>query len=313
MKVLVTGASGFVGSHAVQALVEASRSVVGAARSLPKRSRFVAEAHYVSGVDVGDPATLTPALFDGIDAVVHLVGIIREKGPSQTFRRIHVDGTRNVVEAARRSGSVRKIVFISAIGASLDAPAEYSRTKAQAEAIVAAGGIDYVILRPSIILGAGGEFSEQIKDLVLHGGLPVRLPFPFIPVPGSGRNLFQPVHAGDLMRCIAASLATNAADNSIVEIGGSTRVSFEQILDSFAHRLGVRKPKLHAPVPLLMLVAPLMELLPTPPVTRDQLRNLSRDNICDIDGMREKFGVSPLSFEQAMDLTLPRAEEDWGA
>ncbi|MDR3709492.1 MAG: complex I NDUFA9 subunit family protein [Capsulimonadaceae bacterium] len=307
MRVLVIGASGFVGSYAVQALVEAGHQVIGASRTLPEQSRWIAEARYVAGVDVGDIATLAPGLFDNIDVVVHLAGIIRERGESQTFQRIHVDGTKNIVARAKAAESVDKLIYISAIGSDADAPSKYSRTKSLAEDLVIDSGLPFVILRPSIILGAGGEFSAQMRDLVLHGGLPVDLPFPVIPVPGDGRTQFQPVHAGDLMRCLVAAVGLNVADNATVEIGGSTRVTFNEILDAYASRLGVRKPKLHAPLPLLMAVAPFLELLPNPPVTRDQLRNLSKDNVCDIADMRRRFKVEPLSFEQAMDLTVPRA------
>ena len=146
---------------------------------------------------------------------------------------------------------------------------------------VIGGGLNYTILRPSIILGKGWrEFVAQMQDLVRSGGLPIKLPFPFIPVPGSGNNLFQPVFVDDLTACIVKAVGPMVAayhrgrSTSV----GATRVSFNALLDAFACALKVKKPKLHAPIPLLMLVAPLMGLLPNPPVTRDQLKDLSRDN-----------------------------------
>ena len=309
MKILVTGASGFVGSHAVRWLVKAGHTVVGVSRKMPGQDRSAPEARYIDGVDVGDPATLRPEIFEGVEAVAHLVGIIREAGHGQTFHRIHVEGTANVVAAAKAAGSVSKFVYVSAIGSTEDAPANYSRTKAQAEERVKMSGLNFVILRPSIILGADGEFAEQISALVQHGGLPFPAPFPFIPVPGSGLNKFQPIYVDDLMNCLTQALATPVADGAIVELGGADKVTFNELLKAFAVRLGVRKPMLHTPIAALMAIAPLFECLPNPPVTRDQLKNLSRDSICDNSNMIRRFGMTPRGFNQAMDLTLPGASK----
>ena len=123
----------------------------------------------------------------GVDAIIHLVGIIQEvpkKG--QTFQRIHVEGTRNVVDEALRAGFDGRFVYMSALGSSANAPAEYSRTKYQAERIVIGSKLPYTIFRPSLILGADGEFLAQMKDLILHGGLPIgECPFRSSPFPAA--------------------------------------------------------------------------------------------------------------------------------
>ena len=111
-----------------------------------------------------------------------LLASFRNSGSLQTFQRIHVTGTNNVIAAAKAAG-VGKLIYMSAIGSTADAPAQYSRTKAAAEESVAASGLNYVILRPSIILGMDGEFAEQISDLVLHGGLPFQYRFRLSPFP----------------------------------------------------------------------------------------------------------------------------------
>ncbi len=300
MKVVVTGAAGFVGGHTVAALVSRGHKVIGLLRGkVPAELQDSDGAEYFGGVDVTDPSTLSPEHFDGADAIVHLVGIIAEQPPLQTFARIHVQGTRNVVEAARKAG-VKRIVYLSAIGAKPDAAAEYSRTKYAAEQIVQASGIAYTILRPSIILGKNGEFAAQMKELVRYGGLPFKLPVPVIPVPGSGDNLFQPLFVDDLTACIAMSVSGPQSENKTIEVGGAARVSFNQVVEAFESAEQVKKPLLHLPLDLLSLVAPIVEKLPKPPFSGDQLKNLRIDNVADLEPMRATFGFEPIGFPEEM-------------
>jgi NADH dehydrogenase len=252
---------------------------------------------------VGDAKTLTPEMFRDVDAVIHLVGIIQEaRKQGQTFARIHVEGTRNVVDEAARAGFDGRFVYVSAIGSSATAAAEYSRTKYQAERIVIASGFPYTIFRPSLVLGPDGEFVAQMKDLILHGGLPVALPFPVIPVPGSGLNLFQPIWADDLVQCVVRSLEMGGAINQTYEVGGADQVSFNELIKGIAKSLGVpKKPLLHAPIPVLFAAATVMEaILPKPPVTRDQLKNLGLDNVTSERAVRNVFGVPPLGLGQML-------------
>lgn len=301
MTVLVTGASGFVGRHICEGLVKIGHPVRGLVRHLPARKNQVAGIEYVRGVDVADAVTLTPEMFKDADAIIHLVGIIQEnKRTGQTFQRIHVEGTRNVVDEAKRAGFDGRLVYMSALGSSLNAPAEYSRTKYQAERIVSGSELPYTIFRPSLILGPDGEFVAQMKDLVLHGGLPSSLPFPFIPVPGSGFNLFQPIWIDDLVACVVKSLGMGETINQVYEVGGATQLSFNEILKGFSKSLDKpKKPLFHAPIPLLYAAASVMEkVVAKPPVTRDQLKNLGRDNITTSHDVKGVFSIDPLSFDQ---------------
>ncbi len=303
MAVLVTGASGFVGRHMVGGLLAAGHKVRGLVRQLPVRKYRHEGVDYVRGVDVKDIVTLTPAMFEGIDAIIHLVGIIQEnRKTGQTFERVHVDGTRNMVEEAKRAGFAGRFVYMSAIGSERDAPSDYSRTKNTAERIVIGSELSYTIFRPSLILGQDGEFVAQMNDLIKHGGLPVKMPFPVIPVPGNGFNLFQPIYIDDLVTCVVKSLSEAATVNQTIEVGGGTQLSFNELLKGFARSLGMPKKRLlHAPIPLLYAAATVMEKVTSkPPVTRDQLKNLGRDNITTSKAVEEIFGVTPLSFDQML-------------
>jgi uncharacterized protein YbjT (DUF2867 family) len=136
-----------------------------------------------------------------------------------------------------------------------------------------------------------------MEDVIRHGGLPVNLPFPFIPVPGSGANLFQPIFIDDLAACVLQLVGKQASLGQVYEVGGATQVSFNDLLSGFASALGVRKPMVHAPIPILRVAATVMEaILPKPPVTRDQLANLGRDNVTDVNAAVSTFGLAPLGF-----------------
>ena len=300
MKVLVTGASGFVGGHTVAALLRAGHEVVGMSRELPQEKRRASGAAYVTG-DVTDTATLTPEKFAGCEAVVHLVGIIQEvPARGQTFEVVHTQGTKNLLAAVKEGGGTGRFIYLSAIGSTPDAPARYSKTKAAAEQAVRESGIPFTIFRPSIILGPDGDFVHQMEDLITK---PPGAPFapPFIPVPGNGENRFQPLWIGDLTACFVRCLEEPATAGQMYEIGGETAVTFDALLQAFQRHRGIKKPLLHLPMPLMFAAASLLEaVVPRPPITRDQLLNLMRDNICDNGPVRRAFGIDPLPFEQTL-------------
>lgn len=298
-RVLVTGAAGFVGRHTCHALAKAGYGVIGLVRSPPTGDAVVPGVRYVLG-DVTRPQTLSPDKFAGCDSVIHLVGIIAEvRREGQTFEAIHVAGTTNLLASAHAAG-VHRFVYLSALGADGSSESEYSRTKARAEEAVIASGIPYTIFRPSIILGPDGEFVQQMEDLIKRPPLSP-FPLPFIPVPGSGDNKFQPLWIGDLTACLAACLSESASSAGRYEIGGADQVTFNALIEAIERHVGLKKPLLHAPLPLMFVAASVLQaVLSRPPITVDQLRNLRRDNVCDNKAIRAAFGINPLPFEQAL-------------
>lgn len=289
MKVLVTGGTGFVGTHVVNALLRRKHSVAVLVRDPQStRNRYNRTVEAVAG-NVLDPASLDGAV-SGRDAVIHLVGIIHEQG-EQTFDRMHRVAAENVVGALQRVG-VRRLLHMSAIGASEDSPSEYGRTKAAGENAVRSSGLDWTIFRPSIIFGPGDGFVSLLSPIVRHNPL-------FIPVIGSGTTRFQPVSVYDVARVFTDSLEKPEPETvgRTFEVGGPQVFTLNELYREIAIAVGKpRKRLFHFPLWWGRFLAGRFEwlarkgIIPSPPLTRDQLRSLTRDNVADVSETVAIFG-----------------------
>jgi uncharacterized protein YbjT (DUF2867 family) len=279
VKILVTGGTGFVGTHLVNALCRRGQSVAVLARHPDgARNRFNRPVERVRG-DVLNVPSLVAAL-RGRDAVIHLVGIIHEQG-AQTFDRMHRLAPENVAAAAREAG-VRRLLHMSAMGASEESPSEYARTKAAGERVVAESGLDWTIFRPSIVFGPGDGFVSLLAPIVRKNPL-------FIPVIGRGETRFQPVSVYDVARVFGDALEKPETVGKTFEVGGPDVLTLNEIYREIATVVGKpRKPLLHLPLWWGRLLARMFESLARrgwiaqPPLTRDQLRSLSLDNVGDV-------------------------------
>jgi uncharacterized protein YbjT (DUF2867 family) len=271
--ILVTGASGFVGGHVVRALVEAGetvRALVRDARGATRLDRV--DCEIVRG-DVTDPASLRPAS-EGCTAVVHLVAILAGK-PAE-FDRVMKQGTESLIEAAQGAG-VYRFVLMSALGTSEQTKdtVPYYRAKWAMEEAVRGSGLAHTILRPSFVFAGDGGALPQFARIA-------RLA-PVTPVIGGGTQRLQPIWADDLARAVA--LAVRHDGNIIAELGGPDVVDWNGFWALLKTALGTRRPALHVPFWLMGAPALVLERLPHPPVTRDQLRMLQLgDNIVSDGG-----------------------------
>jgi len=278
VKVLVTGGTGFVGTHLVNRLLHRGHAVTVLARDPRKtRNRYNHPVETAAG-DVLDRASIVAAAA-GRDAVVHLVGIINEKG-AQTFDRMHREATENVVHAAK-AACVRRYLHMSAMGSSEDSPSAYGRTKAAGEKAVRASGLDWTIFRPSIVFGQGDGFVSLLAPIV-------RLNPGFIPVIGPGTTRFQPVSIEDVSRVFADALEKPETAGRSFEVGGPEVFTLNDIYREIAAAVGKPgKPLLHLPLWYGRVLASGFEWLARrgvftdPPLTRDQLKSLGRDNAAD--------------------------------
>jgi NADH dehydrogenase len=285
--ILVTGSSGFLGRNVVKALRTRGESVRCLVRS-PSRARVVTDYGVeLAYGDVLDPASLKDAM-RGVDAVAHLVAIIRERGRN-TFDRVNRQGTETVVQAARDEG-VRHIVHVSAIGVQENQAYPYLYSKWLGEQEVIRGGVAYTIIRPSILFGPGDEFINTLAGVVKS--------FPVAPVAGDGRVRFQPISVEDVGGIVSLVAGNHRFGGKIIEVGGPDHLTYNEILDIIARTLGVRRVKVHLPAPLMRLLTRVMEaVIPNPPATTSQLEMLSLDNVTDLGSVERNFRMRPRPLE----------------
>ncbi|HVA36258.1 MAG TPA: NAD(P)H-binding protein [Candidatus Dormibacteraeota bacterium] len=297
-RVLVAGATGFIGRAVVRELTARGHGVRALYHS--REPSFGEGVETVRG-DVTDAATLEAAV-EGCTAVVDTVQFpgspIEQPRKGWTFERIDLGGVRNLLAHARPAG-VERFVYLSGTNLSEDSPLPSHRAKALAERAIRESGIGYTFVKPSLVAGEGSRPVEVLASTIKMA--------PFIPLMGSGSSKVQPVYVGDVARLIADVLESPAAANRAIEIGGPEVLTMKELMLRLAALMGVRKPALPGPLPPLMLVAWLAELLPNPPLSRDAVRFLTLDVDVDNAALFEIFpGFALTPTDEALRRSLPR-------
>jgi len=278
MKVLVTGGSGFVGRHLVPRLQSEGFDVVALARDEAAAPRGAA---VVRG-NVAEPRSLEKAL-DGVDAVVHLVAIITERG-AQTFEQVNVGGTTNLLEAMSGRG-VERLVHLSALGTSPDERFPYLRSKWLAEEAVRASDREFTILKPSVLHGEGAGFFRPIVWSLRWT--------PVYPMVAGGRTRFSPLWIEDLSRVVVASLRGEQA-GATLDLGGPEVLTFSDIVHLVMDALGKKRRIVPTPVWAARPFAALQGLRRDPLVTNQQLDMVVLDNAAAPDSIERSFGFKPV-------------------
>ncbi len=291
MRVLVTGGTGFVGPHVVHALRARETPVRALVRDPARATRLTAWGVELARGDVTDPASLRAAC-EGVDAVIHLVAIIR--GRPEDFERVMSQGTRNVVEAAQEAG-VRRFVLASALG--LDERTKdavpYFAAKWEMERAVRESPLEDVILRPSFVFGRDGGVLPTFVRLARFA--------PVTPIIGPGTQRLQPIWIEDLAEQYALAVTEQAAAGRTFELGGPEAVSWNEFWARLKRALGVRRPSVHVPFGAMRLQATLTERLPGAPVTRDQLTMLALgDNVVTDPSAVETFRLPLVSLDDQL-------------
>lgn len=290
--ILLTGATGFVGSNLMKELLKQGLQVRCLLRN-PSKAEAVRQSHVeiVKG-DVTDKDSIAKALEDGkVEAAVHLVGILAETGKA-TFEAIHTQGTKNMVETCKAKG-IKRFIHISALGTRENARSKYHKTKWAAEEIIRASGLGYTIFRPSVMFGKEDKFTNLFAGIIKIS--------PFIIIPGNGQNKMQPVFVKDLASAMTMTVKDPRHINKVYEIGGPEKLTFDQTIDAICRVLGKIRLKIHMPISLMRPGAAIAEcILRKPPITRDQLLMLEEDNVTDNNALESVFNIKPVRFEEGI-------------
>lgn len=281
--ILVTGGSGFVGGHVVHELRGRGLPVRCLVRDPGKGSKLAAWGCELVQGDVTDPASLRRAV-EGAETVVHLVAI--RQGRRRDFQRIMVDGTRDLLAAAR-AGGVGRFVHMSALGTSEQTKdlVPYYGAKWDAEELVGGSGLPYVIFRPSFVFARDGGILPTFVKLARFA--------PVTPITGSGRQRIQPIWADDVATYFADAVARDDVTGHLYELGGPDAVTWNELWARLKRTLGQRRPSVHVPMALMRANALITERLPgNIPLTRDLLKMLEHgDNVASNDEAVRTFQV----------------------
>lgn len=288
MLVAITGATGYVGRYIVERLLRRDHSLRVLARHRDRAGWMTDRGVEIVEGGLESPAALAQ-LFAGAAAAVHLVGIIEELG-RQTFQRVHVDGTRAVVAAAQHAG-VQRLVHMSALGARIAPGATaYHRTKAEAEGIVAASGLPFAIMRPSLVAGRENPVLKTLVRLLRFA--------PVVPVIGDGQYRLQPVAGEDVAEAFAVALERPHLHGRF-DLAGPEQLTYHQVLDCLEDGLGVKRRRASVPVGLARAGATVGKLVPLlSPISPDQLTMLLEGNTTGHNALETVFGVTPRPFRE---------------
>ncbi|MCB9957060.1 MAG: complex I NDUFA9 subunit family protein [Rhodospirillaceae bacterium] len=289
--VTVFGGTGFIGRHVTGRLARRGWRVRIATRS-PRDALFLKPNGAVGQIapiytDLGDDGSVAAAL-RGAHYAIFLPGVLYERG-SSTFQAVHVEAAGRVARLAAEAGCQR-LVHMSALGVGKDSESAYARTKAAGEEAVRAAYPAASILRPSVVFGPEDNFFNQFAEMARIS--------PALPLIGGGKTRFQPVYVGDVADAVMACLDRGDAPGRTYELGGPQVYTFKELLKIVLHETRRHRALVSVPWGMANLQARVLQLLPKPPLTRDQVTLLKSDNVLSggQPGLAE-LGITPTAAE----------------
>ena len=291
--VTVFGGTGFLGRRVVEHLRKHDFSVRIASRH-PNRSRalFGSDDPQLQSVaaDIHDQRAVADALA-GAYGVVNAVSLYVERGRS-TFHSVHVEAARGVAARAQRNG-VERLVQVSGIGADAASPSLYIRKRGEGELAVRAAFADAILMRPAVMFGPGDAFLTTVLALLRS--------LPIYPMFGRGLTRLQPAYVEDVAEAIARALQQTERRAVTFGCGGPRIYSYEELLRTVAREAGLMPRLMPLPFAAWQALASISEVLPSPPVTRNQIDLMQIDNVAsrDMPGFAE-LGISPHAVEQIL-------------
>lgn len=293
-KVLVTGATGLVGKKLIPALIKKNDQVV--AFVLPDDSQVTSLSVQNIEIKFGDIRNLSSVekAVRGCQAVINLAAV-QESGNHRLNYAINYQGVKNLIKACRKH-TISRFIHLSSIATVYKKKSYYGQSKEKADRyIMSCPGIDYTILRPTLIYGSPvpGPFHTFLKTID-------KIPF-VIPIIGDGKALKQPVYVDDVVRAIVLVLGSKKAIGKFYDVSGKDKISVGQMVDMVAAKKKIRKLKIKIPARILSPLALILErILPNPPLTRASVITASEDAILDHTLITKELGFRPLSFQQGL-------------
>ena len=294
--ILITGPTGYIGRHLVARLVQQGERPRCLVRD-PKRAATILPAGSVEFVqgDTTQPATLEAAVRD-VDTIVHTAFITADhkQSPGNHYETTNVEGTANLIKAARAAG-VKRIIEISGLGTKPDKPGSYMQGRYLAERMLKESGLNWTIIQPSVLFGKDAPFIKGLADLIRTS--------PVVPLIGGGNVKFQPIYVEDVVTVIIKVLQEpERTTNKTYVIGGPEYYSFTQVIDLLLHTMHKNRIKAPVPRPLVGIGAAVMEaILPKPPLTKAAMALFTFDNTTDINSVERDFGFTPMSFKRYLE------------
>jgi NADH dehydrogenase len=295
MKILVTGGTGVIGEGAIPELIARGHDVRLLSRHANDDAKQWPGVEPFQG-DVSNAVSLIGAS-RGCDAILHIAGIVQEHPPNVTFQSVNVDGTKNLVDEAKRS-QVRRFVFVSSLGADAG-ESDYHKSKLAAERIVQDSGLDWTIIRPGNVYGPGDEVISLILKMVR--GLPA------VPVIDDGEQEFQPMWHEDLARVLAAAVERQDVNGEILEAAGAEITTMNDLLRRFAEITDRSPVRVPVPARLAELAARLSPL--DMPIDDTKLSMLKQKNVIRGQSATARLGVTATPLDRGLRLLADALQE----
>lgn len=293
MRVAVTGAGGFIGTHFVEAVVKRADTTVAIVRNAIAAERLRAQRATVVVTELDDRRALAAALA-GCDAVVHLAG--GGSTDAATAWAANAESTEHVVGACRRAG-IDRLLLASTVSVTRNRLGAYGASKRAAEEQALASELDVTVFRLAFVYGRGttGVFARLVE---------VVRRLPVVPVVGSGQLDIGPVYVGDVVDAMLAALdRPDLATGKTYTLAGPP-ATFDEVVEGVLARLGLRKRTIHLPGSLALGIARALAFLPQPPITRDNVLGMTQVADHDSSLARRELGFSPRPLSEGLDLTL---------
>ncbi len=291
--ILVTGATGFIGRALVRQLSESGyplRALIRPSRRTPRLPKGVPVE--VAVVSMADTRGLRAAL-NGVDVIFHLAGA-ESQGRNASLLTTDIEGTRNLVEAAKDAG-IRQFVYVSHLGAARASGYPVFKAKGIAEEFIRRSGIPYTILRSSIVYGPEDHFTSGLARML-------RAAPGFFFIPGGGRTVVQPLWVEDLVACLLWSLENPATLNQVFEVGGSEYFTVQQVAEIVMSAIHAPRYLVEVPIVVLRAITVFLEsFIPRFPASSFWVDYVAVSRTCAADSTARAFGLMPARFTYRLD------------